>query len=207
MTQRQFPKKGYELVLPGTTPRLQDKTPVNCRALGPQYPLQFDRATLIMPDYKPPEPIETRDALLLPEPLMLELLLAATGWQCWGCGYHVRNQVGELRQDRRYFHLDHVNPRSAGGSDEIINRAPLCPPCNGDKSDDMNLALLRNANNTPAINRQFWPGTAPSLRRLTQIQERLNRHFEAMRGRTRLVRVREGERLLKDTTTLHNVIG
>ena len=207
MTQRQFPKQGYELVLAGTTSRLNDKTPVNCRVLGPQYPQQFDRATLVMPDYHPPEPIETRDALLLSEPLMLELLLASSGWQCWGCGYHVRNQLGELRQDRRYFHLDHVNPKSAGGSDEIINRAPLCPPCNGDKSDDMNLNALRNANNSPAINRQFWGGTAPSLRRLTQVQERLNRHFETMRSRTRLARTREAERLLKDYAELSKIIG
>jgi hypothetical protein len=33
------------------------------------------------------------------------------------------------------FHIDHVDPRSKGGSDELDNLTPACRTCNLDKSD------------------------------------------------------------------------
>ena len=46
----------------------------------------------------------------------------------------------------RYFVLDHVTPRSYGGSNNIGNRMLLCWPCNRDKSDDKTVGGLHKMN-------------------------------------------------------------
>ena len=48
--------------------------------------------------------------------------------------------------DDRYLHLDHINPKSAGGLNTIDNRSILCQPCNSTKSDTMTLVGLRKQN-------------------------------------------------------------
>jgi hypothetical protein len=47
------------------------------------------------------------------------------GWQCKFCG------------TRRNLTLDHVVPRSRGGSDDDSNLQTLCEPCNQAKGDTM----------------------------------------------------------------------
>ena len=207
MTKRQFPKFGYELVIPGTTPQDSEKQPVNYRILGPEFVAQFERATLTMPEYQPPAPVETRDSPLLPPPDMLKILLSATGWQCWGCGFQPRNQHGQAQRDYRYYHLDHVDPKGSGGSDEIYNRAPLCMPCNLDKSDDMNLRQLRERNLTSEVNRVMWGDTAPTLSRLQTVRQRIYEHFAPLRSRSARVRQQEADRLLKDSVALSEIVG
>ena len=71
---------------------------------------------------------------------MLQALLDNLGFQCWGCGF------APPGMDSRFFELDHREPRSAGGSNELYNRAVLCGPCNARKSDRMNLLQLRREN-------------------------------------------------------------
>ena len=42
--------------------------------------------------------------------------------------------------------VDHVEPKSKGGADEIWNRTLLCGPCNKKKSDKLTLPELRCRN-------------------------------------------------------------
>ena len=53
--------------------------------------------------------------------------------QCPGCG--------ELLK-ARHFHVDHIDPKSTGGSNRIDNRILLCGACNTEKSDGKTLAAL-----------------------------------------------------------------
>ena len=69
---------------------------------------------------------------------MVNLLIERYGLQCWGCDF--------VAPDQRYLDLDHIRPKSDGGSNQIYNRALLCRPCNGAKSNRMTLSDLRNAN-------------------------------------------------------------
>ena len=69
---------------------------------------------------------------------MKEILVSQFGLTCWGCNY--------IPPDEKYLHLDHINPRSAGGTNDIDNRTLLCQPCNGMKSNAMSLIALRGRN-------------------------------------------------------------
>ena len=66
------------------------------------------------------------------------ILVERFGCRCWGCNFQP--------PDRRYLHLDHIIPKSDGGSNDIDNRALLCQPCNSKKSNKMSLTALRRAN-------------------------------------------------------------
>ena len=67
---------------------------------------------------------------------------------CWGCGFEPPNG------DDRFFELDHNLPKSQGGHNDLDNRAILCRPCNGRKSDTMTIAGLRRANRRDG----YWYG-------------------------------------------------
>ena len=69
---------------------------------------------------------------------MHEILVNQFGLKCWGCNY--------IPPDRRYLHLDHIIPKSDGGTNHIDNRALLCQPCNSMKSNTMSLNALRRNN-------------------------------------------------------------
>ena len=69
---------------------------------------------------------------------MKEILINQFGLKCWGCNY--------IPPDKRYLHLDHIIPKSDGGTNHIDNRALLCQPCNGMKSNTMSLEGLRRKN-------------------------------------------------------------
>ena len=59
-----------------------------------------------------------------------------SGYQAWCCGFANRRPDGSVLQTTRNFHLDHREPRSKDGtSDQIVNRAPLCPHYNIVKSN------------------------------------------------------------------------
>ena len=74
--------------------------------------------------------------------------------------HHTREQMVEIIQDRdgdacqgcgivlplRYYELDHINPRSDGGSDLVHNRIFLCAPCNKLKSNNMTISGVRKQN-------------------------------------------------------------
>ncbi len=77
---------------------------------------------------------------LLSHEEMKEILINQFGIECWGCGFQPPNN------DDRYLHLDHINPKSSGGSNDIDNRSILCQPCNSKKLNTMTLEGLRKNN-------------------------------------------------------------
>ena len=66
-------------------------------------------------------------------------LLANLGPHCQGCG-------ANYFFDTRVLEVDHINPRSQGGSDAYENLTLLCPPCNKEKRDRYTLIGLQDAN-------------------------------------------------------------
>ena len=66
---------------------------------------------------------------------MLEYLLSLSEWQAWCCGFANRLADGSIVKTTRNFHLDHIEPQSKEGSNEIYNRAPLCPHHNTRKGN------------------------------------------------------------------------
>ena len=84
---------------------------------------------------------------------MKAALVGEFGCRCWGCNYEP--------PDERYLHLDHVNPRSAGGSNNIYNRSVLCQPCNAKKGNRISLVELRKRNNKDGHTR---PGEQVNLK-------------------------------------------
>ena len=69
---------------------------------------------------------------------MKDYLLETFGLRCWGCGF--------TAPDERYLELDHVDPKADGGSNHLDNRALLCKPCNGAKSNNLTMGALRRQN-------------------------------------------------------------
>ena len=82
-------------------------------------------ARLVMPERKFKVP-----ASIIPAREMLEALLELSGYQAWCCGFANRRPDGAIVRTTNNFHLDHIDPRSKEGSNQITNRAPLCPTHN-----------------------------------------------------------------------------
>lgn len=59
---------------------------------------------------------------LLSHKEMKDTLIIQFGTVCWGCGFEPPDN------DDRYLHLDHINPKSSGGTNDIDNRSILCQP-------------------------------------------------------------------------------
>ena len=57
---------------------------------------------------------------------MKRTLLSLSGYTAWCCGFANRMPDGSIVETTDNFHLDHVIPKSKGGSPTITNRAPLC---------------------------------------------------------------------------------
>ena len=77
---------------------------------------------------------------LLSHDEMKEELITRFGVKCWGCGFE------PPKSDDRYLHLDHINPKSGGGTNDIDNRSILCQPCNNAKKNTKTLIALRKEN-------------------------------------------------------------
>ena len=104
---------------------------------GPnQLPLRT--SPISRPLAAPPKQIERKykvPASIIPEAEMLRKLLEFSGYQAWCCGFANRRSDGTIIETTRNFHLDHIEPRSKDGSDQITNRAPMCPSHNLRKSN------------------------------------------------------------------------
>ena len=72
---------------------------------------------------------------LIPEREMLEYLLKLSGYTSWCCGFANRRPNGAIVETANNFHLDHIDPKSKDGSNQIWNRAPLCPAHNVRKNN------------------------------------------------------------------------
>ncbi|MYC31081.1 MAG: hypothetical protein F4X65_13485 [Chloroflexi bacterium] len=82
----------------------------------------------------------TGRALRLPPPRTHHnRLLADIGPFCQGCG-------ANYQFDTRVLEVDHINPRSQGGTDAYENLTLLCPPCNKEKRDRYTLIGLQTHN-------------------------------------------------------------
>ncbi len=66
-------------------------------------------------------------------------LLTDIGAYCQGCGR-------DYSFDPRVLEVDHIRPKSDGGSDAYDNLTLLCPPCNKEKRDHMTLTGLQAEN-------------------------------------------------------------
>ena len=66
-------------------------------------------------------------------------LLIDIGPFCQGCGR-------DYNFDPRVLEVDHIRPKSDGGSDAYDNLTLLCPPCNKEKRDRMTLTGLQDDN-------------------------------------------------------------
>lgn len=77
-------------------------------------------------------------------PEMLERLLKISDYKAWCCGFANRMPDGTIRETTDNFHLDHIRPKSKGGTDRIYNRAPLCQRHNTSKGNrEVELEKLR----------------------------------------------------------------
>ena len=66
---------------------------------------------------------------------MQAMIIEEFGHQCWACSFNW--------PESDHYELDHVNPDSAGGSNELHNRALLCGPCNRRKGQRLTLISAR----------------------------------------------------------------
>ena len=71
-------------------------------------------------------------------------LLEKYGAYCQGCGCDFTDNPNDLE-------VDHIWPRSEGGTDAYENLTLLCPPCNRTKSDTMTITGLQQRNRREGI--------------------------------------------------------
>jgi len=85
--------------------------------------------------------------------------------QCPGCGECLKP---------RHFHVDHINPKSAGGTNRIDNRILLCGACNIDKGNTKALPQLWNEQKIRGKRRQEMQ------KHVTEIQDQARAHVQQM---------------------------
>ena len=109
-----------------------------------------------------------RESTLLNKGEMLTALLQFSNGKAWCCGFSSANADGSLAYGD--YELDHIVPKSKGGEDDIVNRAPLCSTHNQLKSDhNINLQELRTL---VAERREFKAGiTSMALPKLAEAYE------------------------------------
>ena len=96
-------------------------------------PVRTDRGEHAAPALEPVFTANERSVLSHAQ--MHGILTERFGLQCWGCDF--------TPPIARYLHLDHISPKTDGGSDHLDNRALLCQVRNLDKSNTMTLTQLR----------------------------------------------------------------
>ena len=101
-------------------------------------PIRTDNSEQSIPELK--QVYLTEPESLLSHKEMKDRLIKHFGVVCWGCGFEPPDN------DNRYLQLDHINPKSSGGTNDIDNRAILCQPCNLKKLNKITLDALRKEN-------------------------------------------------------------
>ena len=105
-------------------------TEANIITAGPySLPERTDNDPEPSVDMKELPPVAYRTpASIIPEPEMLRMLLELSDYKAWCCGFANRRPDGSIINTTRNFHLDHRDPKSKEGtSNQITNRAPMCP--------------------------------------------------------------------------------
>ena len=101
-----------------------------------QPPVHTDTGDTAAPTLEPVYPTDEEYRLTHNE--MREILIERFGLHCWGCDFEA--------PDERYLDLDHIDPKSNGGTNHLDNRALLCGPCNRKKASRITLVQLRREN-------------------------------------------------------------
>ena len=68
---------------------------------------------------------------------MQAMIIEEFGHRCWACSFNW--------PESEHYELDHVNPDTGGGSNELHNRSLLCGPCNRKKGERLTLVGLRES--------------------------------------------------------------
>ena len=104
---------------------------------GPgELPVRTSADSIAQPqDFELPERKFKVPASIIPEREMLERLLQISDYKAWCCGFANRRPNGDVVRTSRNFHLDHIDPKSKQGSNDILNRAPMCPAHNTRKGN------------------------------------------------------------------------
>lgn len=97
-------------------------------------------------------------------------VLERDGFRCKFCG---------ATAEQSQIQVDHITPKSKGGTDSLNNLATLCLDCNQEKSDQyfgdyMNLVQSKQIP-IPSIRSPLRPPTEYQITALTQLIEHLNR--------------------------------
>ena len=135
--RRQFAKKEWAIdgVVPEGMLPSQSMAACNVTVKGPGDIPKRDRSADLVKSVKPLPPRKFKKAASdMPEADMKSMLAELAGYQCWACGFALRDVNGTVVESIDYFHLDHIEPKSAGGSNFVHNRGLLCAPCNSAKS-------------------------------------------------------------------------
>lgn len=130
-----------------------------------------------------PFPFGKVPASIIPEREMLAFLLELSSYQAWCCGFANRKADGTLVRTTRNFHLDHIDPKSKDGSNQITNRAPLCPHHNIRKNNRP--VALREYRQEIADAGEMMVDSANALISLAEAYQRaLDRYAMAVAGRS-----------------------
>ena len=136
--RRQFAKFNYAVDGEQQTEQPSLMIEANITTRGPgELPERTDEDPVERQDIKElPERKFKVPASIIPENQMLERLLELSEYMAWCCGYANRMPDGTVViRTTRNFHLDHIDPKSKDGSNDIQNRAPLCPYHNTRKNN------------------------------------------------------------------------
>ena len=127
--RRQFAKFNYAVDGEQNIPQPALIAVANVTTRGPhQLRARNDKDPVQRYDLKPlPERAFKVPASIIPDKEMLEFLLSLSGYTAWCCGFANQRPDGSIVKTTRNFHLDHLDPKSKEGSNQIYNRVPLCP--------------------------------------------------------------------------------
>ena len=132
-------RRAMSLWSDGLTKHCAEHTLKYGRALT-EYCTKQSVTTFAKVDELPKQAAEDASARWSKDKKKAYLIKATGGMLCWGCGRKF--------DSAEYLHLDHIRPRTDGGSDNVSNLALLCPPCNGTAKKGKHLTLtgLREKN-------------------------------------------------------------
>ena len=140
-----------------------------------------------LPVRESPDHADTPDPFILPErefkvassiftnQEMLEYLLSLSGYQAWCCGFANRRSDGTIVETTRNFHLDHIEPASKDGANEIYNRAPLCPYHNIQKNN--RLIRLAEYREEIANKGEIMVKTVRELPHLPEVRQKVQQYW------------------------------
>lgn len=185
--RRQFAKKGW--AIDGVTPegQLAGTEALSVTVRGPEEVPERDHDADPVPAPKPlPVRKYKRPTSDMPKSEMKDLLGRESEWMCWACGYATLTRSGDVVPSGEHFHLDHIEPRSQGGSHRVHNMALLCAPCNTAKGSDR--VPLKDLRDDPAViaRRESYGVAAGELVDIDRAQERVMEAWADWRARNGL---------------------